>query len=209
MAARNEISDGGARTPSGNAAAVRMEDIVVRFGEVLANDHVDFELGEGEIHALLGENGAGKTTLMRVLAGLVRPNQGRIEIAGRHADLRSATDAGRLGIGMVHQHFMLIPTLTVAENVSIGLRSAGYPFPRLRRVADELRELGDRYGLAVDPTAIVGGMTVGAQQRVEILKALYRGARILILDEPTAVLTPRRTPAFSTSCGAWSQRARP
>jgi simple sugar transport system ATP-binding protein len=193
MSMRTLTSDGGSGSPPARVPAVRMDDIVVRFGQVVANDHIHFELAAGEVHALLGENGAGKTTLMRVLAGLVHPDEGRIEVEGKVADLRSATDAARLGIGMVHQHFMLIPTLSVAENVSIGLRSAGYPFPKFRRVAEDLRELGDRYGLAVDPAAKVGGMTVGAQQRVEILKALYRGARILVLDEPTAVLTPQES----------------
>jgi simple sugar transport system ATP-binding protein len=173
------------------APAVELKRITVRFGHLLANDSVDFDLKQQEIHALLGENGAGKTTLMRVLGGLIRPDAGRVLVHGEPVELHSAADAARRGIGMVHQHFMLIPTLTVAENVTIGLRSAGYPFPDFARVAEELQELGRRYGLAVHPEARVGELSVSAQQRVEILKALYRGARTLVLDEPTAVLTPQ------------------
>jgi simple sugar transport system ATP-binding protein len=170
-----------------------MQGITVRFGDLIANDRVDLVVERGEVRALLGENGAGKTTLMKALVGLVQPQTGRIELHGHPVDIRSPVDAMALGIGMVHQHFMLIPPLTVAQNVCIGLRSAGYPFPDLRRVATEIRSLASRYGLQVEPDQRVAQLSVGAQQRVEILKALYRGAELLILDEPTSVLTPQET----------------
>lgn len=170
---------------------LELTGVTVRFGSVVANDAVDFAVGAGEIHALLGENGAGKTTLMRVVAGLVEPQQGSIAINGRPVRMRSALDATALGIGMVHQHFMLIPTLTVAQNVCLGLRKAGRFFPDLAGVARELGRIGETYRLPVDPRAMVGELSVAGQQRVEIVKALYRGARILVLDEPTAVLAPQ------------------
>jgi general nucleoside transport system ATP-binding protein len=173
-----------------------LSGVTVRFGNFVANDAVDFSVRRGEIHALLGENGAGKTTLMRVVAGLLVPQSGTIHINGQRADLRSPLDAAALGVGMVHQHFMLIPTLTVAQNVCIGMRRAGRFFPDLKAVARELDAIGERYGLRVDPNALVGDLTVASQQRVEIVKALYRGARILVLDEPTAVLAPQEVAGF-------------
>jgi simple sugar transport system ATP-binding protein len=172
---------------------LQVNDIVVNYGSFVANDHINLDIHPGEIHALLGENGAGKTTLMKVLVGLLQPRSGKIFLEGKEVTIDSAITAQSIGIGMVHQHFMLIPTLTVAQNVCIGLRSAGYPFPDLRKVSSRIRELSERYNLRVDPNARVSQLSVGAQQRVEIIKALYRGARLLILDEPTAVLTPQET----------------
>lgn len=178
------------------ATPLILSGVTVRFGSFVANDAIDFSVGRGEIHALLGENGAGKTTLMRVVAGLLVPQKGAIHIDGKPVRLNSPLDAAALGVGMVHQHFMLIPTLSVAQNVCIGMASAGRVFPRLRQVARELEEIGERYGLHVDPHALVGGLSVAGQQRVEIVKALYRGARILVLDEPTAVLAPQEVEGF-------------
>lgn len=172
---------------------LEMRDIVVRFGTLLANDHISIEIREGEVHALLGENGAGKTTLMRALIGLTHVQSGQIFLRGKKVEIRSAKIATDLGIGMVHQHFMLIPTLTVAQNVCIGLPSAGFPFPNLERVSEEIRHMARLHHLQVDPGAKVAQLSVGAQQRVEIIKALYRGAKVLILDEPTSVLTPQET----------------
>jgi general nucleoside transport system ATP-binding protein len=166
--------------------------ITKRFPGVLANDHVDFELREGEVHALLGENGAGKSTLMNILYGLYHPDEGEIHLKGTKTSFASAKDAIESGIGMVHQHFMLIPVMTVAENIVLAEEPtyAGVmlDFGEARKRA---HELSDRYGLAVDPDARIQDITVAQQQRVEILKALYRGAEILVLDEPTAVLTPQ------------------
>ncbi|WP_437966540.1 ABC transporter ATP-binding protein [Sorangium sp. So ce260] len=169
--------------------------ITKRFSGVVANDGVDLDLREGEIHALLGENGAGKSTLMNILYGLVRPDAGELRRSGRPVSLRSPSDAIALGIGMVHQHFMLIPVFTVAENIVLGAEPVrgglrGGLLHRARASA-EVRELSARYGLDVDPDARVEDLPVGVQQRVEIIKALYRKAEILILDEPTAVLTPQ------------------
>jgi len=165
--------------------------IVKRFPGVLANDHVDFDVHAGEIHALLGENGAGKSTLMKILYGLYRPDAGEIRVNGVPVRFHSPLDAIRRGIGMVHQHFMLVPTFTVAENVALGLPSSRKFVLDLDRVSARLEELGKLYGLHVDPGAEVRQLSVGEQQRVEILKVLYRGASLLILDEPTAVLTPQ------------------
>lgn len=170
---------------------VEMRGIVKRFPGVLANDRIDFDVYAGEVHALLGENGAGKTTLMNILFGLYRPNEGRIFINGQPVSIHSPADAIRLGIGMIHQHFMLVPTLSVAENVALGLPSSRGLVLDLGVVTDRIRELSRTYGLQVDPTAMVWQLSVGEQQRVEIIKALYRGAELLILDEPTAVLTPQ------------------
>jgi len=178
------------------AAAVAMRNIRVAFGPVLANDDVSFAVAPGEIHALLGENGAGKTTLMRALAGLIQPQAGSIEIGGRPVRIDGPLEARRLGIGMVHQHFMLVPTLSVAENIALGLKEVRTWFPRLDRLADEIDALGARYGLAINARAVAGELSVASQQRVEIVKALYRGARILVLDEPTAVLTPQEAAAL-------------
>ena len=175
-----------------SAQMLLMQDIVKAFPGVVANDHVTFEVRAGEVHALLGENGAGKTTLMNILYGLYRPDSGRILVKGKEVHIRSPRDAIAHGIGMVHQHFKLVPPHTVAENVALGL--AGTPFFGPARVVERgLRELSQRYNLPVDPKARVWQLSAGEQQRVEILKALYRGAEILILDEPTSVLTPQET----------------
>ena len=170
-----------------------MRGIRVAFGPVVANDDVDLQVAAGEIHALLGENGAGKSTLMRVLAGLIAPAAGEVMIDGAVEPLGSPHEAMRLGIGMVHQHFMLVPTLTVAENVCLGLPSTGRFLPDLKAAADRIRDLASRHALEIDPDARIADLSVSGRQRVEILKALFRGARILILDEPTAVLTPQET----------------
>lgn len=176
--------------PSNLQPIVEMRGIVKRFPGVLANDHADFELLPGEIHALLGENGAGKSTLMNILAGLYRPDSGTILIKGKPASFASPRDAIRAGIGMVHQHFMLVPSQTVTENILLGLE-----VPRFRLNLNEfhrkIEDLGNQYGLKVDPRAKIWQLSVGEQQRVEILKSLYRGAEILIMDEPTAVLAPQ------------------
>jgi simple sugar transport system ATP-binding protein len=158
---------------------------------VVANDHVSLKVQAGEVHALLGENGAGKTTLMRILYGLYQPDEGEILLDDRPVRLQSPADSIHHGIGMIHQHFMLVPTLTVAENVALGLPSSRGVLLDTDRVAERIRELATSYGLQVDPEAYVWQLSVGEQQRVEILKALYRGAQVLILDEPTAVLTPQ------------------
>jgi len=175
--------------------------ITKRFPGVLANDDVSFDLHQGEVHALLGENGAGKTTLMNILYGLYKPDAGKVLVNNQPLELDSTKDAISHGIGMVHQHFMLIPVFSVTENIMLGSetdhreRGSGPvpPLDRLERktVAAMVRELSHKYGLDVEPEAIVGDLPVGVQQRVEIVKALYRKASILILDEPTAVLTPQ------------------
>lgn len=169
--------------------AVEMQDIVIRFPGTLANDQVNFSLKKGEIHALLGENGAGKSTLMNALAGLVQPTSGQIKIDGEPQILRSPRDAIAAGIGMVHQHFMLVQTQTVTENILLGLSRPRF-FLNLQKQNRVIATLAERYGLAIDPEAYIWQLSVGEQQRVEILKTLYRGAKILIMDEPTAVLAP-------------------
>jgi ABC-type uncharacterized transport system ATPase subunit len=174
--------------------AVEMRGIVKQFPGVLANDHVDFSVRSGEIHALVGENGAGKSTLMNILYGLIKPDRGEILVEGKPSALQGPRDAIRHGIGMVHQHFMLIPVFTVHENVVLGREPvmAGGLYDQARARAD-IEQLTRTYGLALDPDARVGDLPVGLQQRVEIVKVLFRGARILILDEPTGVLTPKET----------------
>ncbi len=176
-----------------------MRNIVKRFPGVLANYKVSLAVRAGEVHALLGENGAGKSTLMRQLYGLYQPDEGEIVIDGKVQTFRSPADAIRAGIGMIHQHFMLVPTLSVAQNISLGLRSSREPLLDEDRVAGRVGELAEAYGLRVDPRAYVWQLSVGEQQRVEIMKALFRGASLIILDEPTAVLTPQEVhDLFST-----------
>lgn len=170
-------------------SVVTMRGIVKRFPGVLANDHVDFDLQRGEIHALLGENGAGKSTLMNVLAGLYKPDAGSIHFKDQIVNFSSPRDAINAGIGMVHQHFMLVPSQTVTENVLLGLDTPRF-FMRLSDYDEKIAELGENYGLEVDPRAKIWQLSVGEQQRVELLKMLYRGAEVLIMDEPTAVLAP-------------------
>ncbi|HUW40478.1 MAG TPA: ABC transporter ATP-binding protein [Rectinemataceae bacterium] len=173
---------------------LRLNGITKRFGDLVANDRIDLVAEEGEIHALLGENGAGKTTLMNVLDGLYQPDEGAINLDDKPVRFSDPGDAIRAGIGMVHQNFMLIPTFTVAENVMLGFeRTSRFGFLDRRRARAEIEELSKRFGLEVDPDAMVGELSVGQQQRVEIVKALARDAQVLILDEPTAVLTPQET----------------
>lgn len=169
---------------------VEMRGIVKKFPGVLANDHVDFELRAGEIHALLGENGAGKSTLMNVLAGLYQQDAGIVKVNGAQVRFSSPRDAIQSGIGMVHQHFMLVPSQTVTENVLLGLDDPRF-FMRLSEYDSKIAELSERFGLKVDPRAKIWQLSVGEQQRVELLKMLYRGANVLIMDEPTAVLAPQ------------------
>jgi ABC-type uncharacterized transport system ATPase subunit len=164
--------------------------IVKEFPGVLANDHVDFDLRRGEVHALLGENGAGKSTLMNVLAGLYRPDAGEVRVDGGLVDFGSPRDAIAAGLGMVHQHFTLVPSQTVTENILLGLDRPRFLL-RERESEAEIGRLAERFGLRVHPRARIWQLSVGEQQRVEILKMLYRGARILIMDEPTAVLAPQ------------------
>ncbi len=169
---------------------LEMRNIVKRFPGVLANDHVNLKLHPGEVLALLGENGAGKSTLMNVLVGLYRPEEGEVYARGEQVDIGSPNDAAALGIGMVHQNFKLVPTMTVAENVILGMN--GLPFrPNMDEIVECIREIARHYNMPVDPKAYIWQLSVGEQQRVEILKLIYRGAEILILDEPTAVLTPQ------------------
>ena len=169
---------------------IEMREITKVFGEFVANDKINLELRKGEIHALLGENGAGKSTLMNMLAGLLEPTSGEIVVNGQVVKLDSPSKAASLGIGMVHQHFMLVEAFTVAENIILGSELTKNGVLDIAHATREINELSERYGLAVNPSAKVADISVGAQQRVEILKTLYRGADILIFDEPTAVLTP-------------------
>jgi simple sugar transport system ATP-binding protein len=171
---------------------LEMRHITKRFPGIVANDDIAFDLREGEVHALLGENGAGKSTLMNILYGLYHPDEGEILIKGKPVRLGSPSAAIDAGVGMVHQHFMLIPVMTVAENIVLAQEpTTGGVFLDIAEAERRVREISDRYGLAVDPHARIDQITVGQQQRVEILKALYREADILVLDEPTAVLTPQ------------------
>ena len=173
---------------------LELRGITKRYGALVANDGIDLTVEPGQIHALLGENGAGKTTLMNVLYGLTQPDAGEILADGQPVTLRSPKDAIRAGLGMVHQHFMLVPVFTVAENVTLGAgRSRGLGLLDRRGMRREVRELSQRYGLRVDPDALIEELPVGVQQRVEIIKALVGEAQVLILDEPTSVLTPGET----------------
>ncbi len=179
--------------PTGHARieSLNMSGIVKRFPGVLAADEIDFNVRSGEIHALLGENGAGKSTLMKMLYGLYHPDEGEIRINDAPTTIKSPIDAIQHGIGMIHQHFMLVPSLTVAENIALGMKSSrGFQLD-LDVVSQRVLELSDIYNLKVDPGLPIWQLAVGEQQRVEILRALYKGAALLILDEPTAVLTPQ------------------
>jgi ABC-type uncharacterized transport system ATPase subunit len=177
-------------TPQAPVPALEARGIVKTFPGVVANDDVDFDLRRGEIHALLGENGAGKSTLMNILAGLYRPDQGELRLDGQTVTFGSPREAIAAGLGMVHQHFTLVPSQTVTENILLGLSSPRF-WLRPGRSEDEIGQLAATFGLRVDPGAKIWQLSVGEQQRVEILKLLYRGARILIMDEPTAVLAPQ------------------
>ncbi len=168
-----------------------MKGITKRFSGVVANNSIDFAIYGGEVHALLGENGAGKTTLMNILYGLYRADSGEILVRGERVTIRSPKDAIALKIAMVHQHFELVPTLTVAENVGLGLKAEREPLLNLDSVVKRINELAKDYGLLVNPDAMVAQLSVGERQRVEIIKALYREPDTLILDEPTSVLTPQ------------------
>jgi simple sugar transport system ATP-binding protein len=173
---------------------LELREITKRFGNLVANDHIDLVVEPGEIRALLGENGAGKTTLMNVLYGLIQPDEGEILLDGQQVRINSPRDAINAGIGMVHQHFMLVPVFTVAENVTLGAeRVRAFGLLDRRRTRQDVRDLSERFGLQVNPDALVEDLPVGVQQRVEIIKALFRDAKLLVLDEPTAVLTPQES----------------
>ncbi|MDQ2966180.1 MAG: ATP-binding cassette domain-containing protein, partial [Chloroflexota bacterium] len=181
------------------APILEMRGISKRYPGVVANDGIDLDLRPGEIHALLGENGAGKSTLMNILFGLAVPDEGQILIDGQQVDIVSPHDAIQRGIGMVHQHFMLVPVLTVADNILLGAETMANPvFLDRDEARRRIRALGQQFGFDIDPDARIENLSVGWQQRVEILKALYRDARILVLDEPTAVLTPLETEEIFT-----------
>lgn len=169
---------------------IEMKEITKKFGDFVANDHINLSIQKGEIHALLGENGAGKSTLMNMLAGLLQPTSGEIVVNGESVTIDSPSKSSQLGIGMVHQHFMLVEAFTVAENIILGTETVKNGVLDLKQSTKDIEELSKKYGLTVDPHAKVADISVGMQQRVEILKTLYRGADILIFDEPTAVLTP-------------------
>ena len=185
-----------AEAGQGDDVVLRIEGVTKRFPGVVANADVTFDLHRGEIHCLLGENGAGKSTLMNVVYGLYQPDAGTVYVHGRKVEFTSSADAIAAGIGMVHQHFQLIPVLTVAENIILGDEVRRGLALDMASARDQVRDLAERYGFLIDPDARVGDLSVGAQQRVELLKALYRDAEILILDEPTAVLTPREVEDF-------------
>jgi general nucleoside transport system ATP-binding protein len=200
----------GGEVSAASPPAVALRGITKRFPAVVANDGVDFEAAEGEVHALLGENGAGKTTLSNILTGLYRPDEGEVVLNGRPVDFHSPRDAIDAGIAMVHQHFRLVTPFTVAENVVLGdQRGVGRSFVlRTRSIEQRVGELSRRYGLAVDARARIWQLSVGEQQRVEILKALYQDARVLILDEPTAVLTPQEADALFETIRAMADDGR-
>lgn len=170
---------------------IEMRHITKEFGTFRANDDINLQVRPGEIHALLGENGAGKSTLMNILSGLLEPTEGEILINGKTVKITSPTEANRLGIGMVHQHFMLVDAFSVTENIILGSEPHSLGVLNRKKARQTIEELSARYGLAVDPDALVRDISVGMQQRVEILKTLYRGADVLIFDEPSAVLTPQ------------------
>ena len=188
---------------------LEMRGITKTFPGVIANDNVDFSLEKGEVHALLGENGAGKSTLMNVLYGMYRPDAGEIIVNGQKADIHEPTDAINLGIGMVHQHFMLIPVMTVTENMIIGNETVKYgSFLDIKSAEQKIRTLSLKYGLDIAPKAYIKDLPVGIRQRVEILKTLYRNADILILDEPTAVLTPEESESLFVTLKTMTERGK-
>jgi simple sugar transport system ATP-binding protein len=186
-----KVTTPGDVTGTAGVPILEMRKITKRFPGVVANDRVDFDVRAGEVHTLFGENGAGKSTLMRVLYGLYKPDDGEIRLHGQRVAISSPSSAIHHGIGMIHQHFMLVDTLTVAENVALGTRSTRGPLTGLETVSARIQELSDTYGLRVDPQALIWQLSVGERQRVEIIKALYRDVALLVLDEPTAVLTPK------------------
>ena len=174
-----------------NTPVIEMRDIVKKFGDFVANDGINLTVHKGEIHAILGENGAGKSTLMNQLYGLLKPTSGQILVNGQAIEMNNPRDAINAGIGMVHQHFMLIQPFTVTENIVLGTEPRKGVTLDMAAARKNVQELSERYGLSIDPDAKIEDISVGMQQRVEILKALYRGADILILDEPTSSLTPQ------------------
>ncbi len=191
------------------SSAIKMVGITKSFSGTLANDGIDFDVKEGEVHSLLGENGAGKTVLMSILYGLYKPDQGKIFVKGKEAKIENPAKAISLGIGMVHQHFMLVPSLTVAENIVLGSEPEKYRFWLDSEKANEdVTELSRKYGLEVDPKAVVNTLPVGVQQRVEILKALFRRAEFLILDEPTSVLSPQEVVGLFKAIAALKQQGK-
>ncbi len=201
------MTDGRSTTEQGAAVQpiVSMVGIDKRFGPVRANDKVDLTLYPGEIHAVLGENGAGKTTLMNILSGMYQPDGGSITLDGKPVTIGSPSEALALGIGTVYQHFTLVPNLSVIENVMLGTKT-GFVL-NLSRAEQQLRELLAGFELNTDPNVEVRHLSIGQRQRVEIVKVLFRGTRVLLLDEPTSVLTPSRSKASSASSGGCGQRA--
>jgi general nucleoside transport system ATP-binding protein len=175
---------------------IEVRDITKRFGAVLANDRINITVAPGTIHAIVGENGAGKSTIMRIVYGFYTADSGEILVNGQPQEIRTPHDAIALGIGMVHQHFMLVEPMTVAENIVLGAEPGNAAALDLKKAADEIRKLSEEFKLAVEPNATIETLSVGQQQRVELLKALYRHAQLLILDEPTAVLTPQEVEEF-------------
>src|SRR2546426_9205715 len=175
---------------------LELREISKRFGAVLANDRVSFQVPTGTIHAIVGENGAGKSTAMRIAYGFYTADSGDILVNGQVREIRTPHDAIALGIGMVHQHFMLVEPMTVAENIVLGAEPGSAASLDLKKAGAEIRKLSDAFKLSVDPNATIESLSVGQQQRVELLKALYRRAQLLILDEPTAVLTPQEVEEF-------------